>query len=396
MGVTGSIAAYKAADLVSALVQRGAEVRVVMTKAAREMVGVATFRALSGREVGTELFGNVEFDIGHVSLAQFAEAMVVAPATANVIGKMVAGIADDLLTTNLLAVECPVVVAPAMNKRMWANATVQANVATLKERSVIVVAPGEGFLACGEVGAGRLADRDALLAAIRFALRRGELAGQASPLAGKKVVLTAGPTREHLDPVRFLSNPSSGAMGYALAMEAAARGAMVTLVHGPSELAAPACVEEVAVTTAAEMAEAAFAKVAEADVFVGAAAVADYSPAETQAHKAHKKHEPVEIALEPTVDIIAEVRRRRAEMVVVGFAAETQDVEASAREKMDRKGMDMIVANRVGPTEGFGPGETTVTILVGRKSAATVGPVQKDEAASAIIDAVEGVVVGRK
>ncbi len=396
MGVTGSIAAYKAADLVSALVQRGAEVRVIMTKSAREMVGVATFRALSGHEVGTELFGNVEFDIAHVSMAQFAEAMVVAPATANVIGKMVAGIADDLLTTNLLAVECPVVVAPAMNKRMWANATVQANVATLKERGVIVVAPGEGFLACGEVGAGRLADKEALLAAIRFALRHGELAGRANPLAGKKVVITAGPTREHLDPVRFLSNPSSGAMGYELAMEAAARGAVVTLVHGPSELSAPACVEEVAVTTAAEMAEAVFAKVAEADVFIGAAAVADYSPAETQAEKAHKKNEPVEIALEPTVDIIAEVRRRRPGMIVVGFAAETQDVEFSARGKMARKGLDMIVANKVGGGEGFGPGQTTVTILVGRDRAMTVGPAYKDEVASAIIDAVEGLVAGRE
>jgi phosphopantothenoylcysteine decarboxylase/phosphopantothenate--cysteine ligase len=390
VGVTGSIAAYKAADLVSALVQRGADVRVVMTKAARELVGVATFRALSGHDVGTELFGNAEFDIAHVSLAQFAEVMVVAPATANVIGKMVGGIADDLLTTNLLAVECPVVLAPAMNKRMWANATVQANVATLRERGVIVVGPGEGFLACGETGAGRLAEKEALLAAIRLALRRGEVAGRPSPLAGKRVVITAGPTREHLDPVRFISNPSSGAMGYELATEAAARGAAVTLVHGPSELPAPACVKEVAVVTAAEMAEAVFGKIAEADVFIGAAAVADYSPAEAQAEKVHKKDERVEVTLEPTVDIIAEVRRRRPDMIVVGFAAETQDIEAGAREKMARKGLDMIVANKVSPGEGFGPGETTVSILELGKDAEEVGPVYKDEAASAIIDAVEG------
>ncbi|MBC7288651.1 MAG: bifunctional phosphopantothenoylcysteine decarboxylase/phosphopantothenate--cysteine ligase CoaBC, partial [Armatimonadetes bacterium] len=240
VGVTGSIAAYKAAELVSALRQRQADVRVIMTANACALVGPPTFRALSGHEVATELFGGAEYQIEHVSLARFAEAIIIAPATANVIGKIAAGIADDLLTTQILAAQCPIVVAPAMNWRMWDNPVVQKNVSALRERGVVVVDPEPGFLACGEEGGGRLASLPRLLAAVRYALRLADLAGEPSPLAGRKVVVTAGPTREHIDPIRFISNPSSGAMGFELARELRARGAEVIVVHGPTHLDPPA------------------------------------------------------------------------------------------------------------------------------------------------------------
>ncbi len=389
VGVTGGIAAYKAAELVSALRQRGAEVWVVMTASARQLVGEATFRALSARSVATDLWELPEFDIEHIALAQFAEVALIAPATANVIGKMAAGIADDLLTTNLLALTCPVIVAPAMNSRMWANAAVQENLRTLRRRGVIVVEPEEGRLACGEEGPGRLASLERLLAALRLGLRRQDLGDAESPLAGKRVLVTAGPTREALDPVRFLSNPSSGAMGFALAAEAHARGALVTVVHGPTALAPPDCAETVGVTSAGEMAEAVFARLDGAEVFIGAAAVADYRPAAPSDHKMKKAEGDLSLILERTVDIIAEVRRRRPDIVAVGFAAETDDVEAEAREKLERKGLDLIVANRVGPDEGFGPGETELLIIGRDGEARATGRVAKDEAASLVLDALE-------
>jgi phosphopantothenoylcysteine decarboxylase/phosphopantothenate--cysteine ligase len=389
VGVTGSIAAYKAAELVSSLRQRGAEIQVVMTRNACQLVGPATFRALSGRNVASEMWSQTEFDIEHVALARFAEVMVVAPATANLIGKMASGIADDLLTTNLLAADCPIVVAPAMNSRMWANAAVQENLATLRRRGVIIVEPEEGFLACGEEGKGRLASLQRILAAIRLGLRQGFLAGCESPIAGKRVLITAGPTREWLDPVRFLSNPSSGAMGFALATEAAARGACVTLVHGPTHLVPPPVDETVAVTTAAEMADAVFVRLDSADIFIGAAAVADYRPAQSHDHKIKKAGIALQLALEPTLDIISEVRRRRPGMVVVGFAAETESLEQHAREKLERKGLDLIVANYVGRDRGFGPGETQLLILSRTGQPKQTGLLPKDEACSLVIDAIE-------
>lgn len=389
LGVTGGIAAYKAAELVSALRQRGGEVWVVMTRSARQLVGEATFRALSGRSVATDLWEAPEFDIEHIALARFAEVALIAPATANVIGKMAAGIADDLLTTNLLALTCPIILAPAMNSRMWANVAVQENLRTLRRRGVIVVEPEEGHLACGEEGPGRLASLERLLAAVRVGLRRQDLGDAESSLCGKRVLITAGPTREAVDPVRFLSNPSSGAMGFALAVEAQVRGALVTLVHGPTALAPPDCVEAVSVTSAGEMAEAVFARLDDAEVFIGAAAVADYRPAAPSGQKIKKTEEDLSLVLERTVDIIAEVRRRQPDIVAVGFAAETGDLEANAREKLERKGLDLIVANRVGPEEGFGPGETEVLIIGRDGEARATGRVGKDEAAGLILDALE-------
>ncbi|MCD6352486.1 MAG: bifunctional phosphopantothenoylcysteine decarboxylase/phosphopantothenate--cysteine ligase CoaBC [Armatimonadetes bacterium] len=389
LGVTGSIAAYKAAELASALVQRGAEVWVVMTASARQLVGEATFRALTGRQVAAEMWGTAELDIEHIALADFAEVMMIAPATANILAKMAAGIADDLLTTNLLAVTCPVVVAPAMNARMWAHPAVQENVERLRQRGVIVVEPEEGYLACGDEGRGRLASLDRLLAAIRLGLRMKDRQGTPSPLAGKSLLITAGPTREPLDPVRFLSNPSSGAMGFALATEAAARGAHVTLVHGPTALAAPPVAEIVPVTTAEDMARAVFDRLDATDLFIGAAAVADYRPAAPSDEKIKKTQGPLELRVEPTTDIIAEVRRRRPDMPIVGFAAETGDLRGRAEEKRDRKGLDMIVANDFGPDRGFGPGKTSLLLLRRGREPIETGEVFKDEAASVVLDAVE-------
>lgn len=389
VGVTGSIAAYKAAELVSALRQRGADVRVVMTANACKLVGPSTFRALTGRSVAVDMFDQPQFDVDHIALADFAEVLVVAPATANLLAKMAAGIADDLLTTNLLAADCAIVVAPAMNHRMWKNQAVQANVQVLRQRGIILVEPEAGFLACGESGVGRLASLSRLLAAIRLGLRRADIGDRPSPLEDKRVLVTAGPTREYVDPVRFISNPSTGAMGIALATEAKARGADVTLVHGPIHLPIPPLDECVAVTEADEMAEAVFARLNNCDIFIGAAAVADFRPAAASGRKIRKATAPLQLRLEPTTDIIAEVRQKRPDMVVVGFAAETEDLEAAARDKLQRKGLDMIVANQVGRDCGFGPGETEL-LLIGRgREPIATGRVLKDEAASIVIDALE-------
>lgn len=394
VGVTGGIAAYKAADFVSALVQRGADVRVVMTRAARELVGPATFRSLTGHDVALELFEPV-IDTTHVALACFGEVLAVVPATANFLAKAAHGIADDLLTTNVLAFRGPVLVAPAMNWRMWGNVAVQENVEKLRQRGVIIVEPEEGFLACGETGRGRLARLDTLLAAVRYALRRADLQDKPSPLTGRRVLITAGPTREYLDPVRFLSNASTGAMGFALAAEAIARGAKVSVVHGPTYLAPPPDIHAVPVTTAAEMAEAVFAALDETDIFIGAAAVADYTPAAPADQKQPKSAAPLEVRLLPTIDIIAEVRKRRPDAVIVGFAAETHDAEARAREKLRRKKMDIVVANEVGRDKGFGPGETQLTILSADGPIRQTGPMAKDDAASLVVDAIEDLLRAR-
>ncbi|MCX7598097.1 MAG: bifunctional phosphopantothenoylcysteine decarboxylase/phosphopantothenate--cysteine ligase CoaBC, partial [Armatimonadetes bacterium] len=265
----------------------------------------------------------------------------------------------------------------------------------LRQRGVIIVEPEEGFLACGESGRGRLARLETLLAAVRYALRRADMQGKPSFLAGQRVLITAGPTREYLDPVRFVSNASSGAMGFALAAEAAARGAQVRVVHGPTDLAPPPDTEALPVTTAAEMAEAVFAALDQADIFIGAAAVADYTPEAPAAQKQPKSAQTYELRLVPTTDIIAEVRRRKPHLAVVGFAAETHDVEARAREKLQRKGMDMIVANEVGRDKGFGPGDTQLTIILADGASRQTGPVAKDEAASLVIDALEDLLRAR-
>ncbi len=399
VGVTGGIAAYKACELVSRLVQRGADVRVIMTRNATHLVGPATFRALTGHDVAVEMFGaSVEIEIGHVSLAQWAEAICIAPATANIIGKFAAGIADDLLSTTLLAARCPIVIAPAMNHAMWESPAVQANIATLANRGVILIEPEEGWLACGEVGKGRLASVERILAGIRLALRRSHLAGRQSPLYGRRLLVTAGPTRERLDPVRFISNPSTGAMGFAIALEAQARGAAVSLVHGPTHLPPPPVDDVSEVQTAEDMLGAVLQRIDQCDIYISAAAVADFRPEQAAAEKIKKSgREGLTLKLVPTPDIITEVRKRRPDLLLVGFAAETGDLESRAREKMHAKQMDMIVANDVTkPGAGFGEGTNEVLIIDRTGRSLRAGPAPKDEIAAAILDAVEDLLSARE
>lgn len=391
VGVTGGIAAYKACDLVSALRKAGASVRVVMTANAQRFVTPMTFATLAGTPVCTDPWAARD-DIQHISLADFAEAVIVAPATANVIGKYAAGIADDLLTAALLAFTCPIIFAPAMNTRMLCSAPVQENLETLRRRGVRIVAPGEGRLACGDEGAGRLPDTPVLLEAIREALGAGE-----GPLAGVRVLVTAGPTREHIDPVRYLSNPSSGKMGYALAEEAARRGASVTLVSGPVALDGPAGVEMVRVTSAQEMHDAVQARKGAVDLFIGAAAVADWRPAQASEHKLKKgEREEMALALVRTPDIIAAVARWRTRPVLIGFAAETDDLLAHAREKLAGKGLDLIVANDVSRRDvGFATDDNEVTLLDASGGRTDLPRMAKAEVARAILDRAQELLARR-
>ncbi len=392
VGVTGGIAAYKACDLVSTLVKAEADVQVVMTENARRFVGEITFAALTGNPVSCDLWAP-RADVHHVALADFADVVIIAPATANIIGKYANGIADDLLSTALLTFTCPVIIAPAMNSRMLASAAVQANLEALAERGARIVEPEEGWLACGEVGAGRLPDTGVLVAAIEEALR-----SRGGPLSGLRVLVTAGPTREPIDPVRFISNPSSGRMGYAVAAEAERRGASVTLVSGPVSLEPPLGVEVVAVTSAAEMHEAVEAYAGEVDLFVGAAAVADWRPAEASGEKLSKDgRDEMTVRMVRTPDVIASVARWEPRPVIVGFAAETRDVVANAAEKLRRKGMDLIVANDVGqPGAGFG-GETnkvTLVDVIGRETDLPL--MSKAAVAAALLDRAGELIASRE
>ncbi len=359
--VTGGIAAYKVAGLVSSLRAREAEVRVVMTETATWFVTPTTFATLTGREVHTEMFSpHLKDEMQHISLQEFGEVLLVAPATANTIGKVAHGIADNLVTTAIMAAKCPVIFAPAMNDQMWCNPIVQENIATLKRHGYGFVMPEAGRLACGAEGTGRLAAEEHLLAAIETAL-----AGPTPELdlTGRRIVVSAGPTREALDPVRFLSNRSSGKMGFALARAAAAAGASVTLVTGPTALSDLPGVEMVHVTTCAEMEAAVLAAVAGAEVFISAAAPADYRPAEYSDVKI-KKGEDLNLKLVKTGDILLAVTSKARPAVVVGFAAETGDAAAKGRGKLEAKGLDMVVANDVTqPGGGFATDTNKVVIL---------------------------------
>jgi phosphopantothenoylcysteine decarboxylase/phosphopantothenate--cysteine ligase len=384
VGVTGGIAAYKTCDLVSKLTQAGAQVRVVMTENAQRMVSALTMATLSGSPVITDMWDEHD-DMAHISLADFAEVVIVAPATANIIGKLAGGIADDMLSTTLLTVDCPVAIAPAMNTRMWRSAAVRDNVAKLRERGVIIIEPEEGRLACGDVGAGRLPDTATLVEEIEQAL------GVTGPLAGRRVVVTAGPTREAIDPVRYLSNPSSGKMGYAIADAAARRGAEVVLVSGPTDLEPPTGTELVPVTTADEMNAAVEELAGQVDVFIGAAAVADWRPVQAAAQKLKKNDTArLSVELERTPDVIGEVAGWQPKPIVVGFAAETQELVANATEKLARKGWDLGVANDVS-AEGVGfAGDTNrVTIIDASGETEDTGLVSKDEVAARVLDHIE-------
>ncbi len=384
VGVTGGIAAYKICDLVSALTQAGAQVRVIMTDAAQRFVSPLTMATLSGNPVATDMWAERD-DIAHISLADFAEVVIVAPATANVIGKFAHGIGDDLLSTALLACDCPVIVAPAMNVRMLAGAAVQENLVTLRERGVTIIAPEEGRLACGDIGAGRLPCTTALLTVIEEAL------GVTGPLAGKRVVVTAGPTREAIDPVRFLSNPSSGKMGYAVADAAARRGARVVLISGPTSLEPPAGARLVSVTSAQQMNAAARELEGQVDVFVGAAAVADWRPVATADQKIKKGNESgLTVELERTPDVIAGVAQWDPKPLIVGFAAETQELLANASDKLRRKGWDLAVANDVTVAgAGFAVDTNQAVIIDASGEAEELGLMDKADLAGRILDRVE-------
>ena len=353
MGVTGGVAAYKAAELVRLLQQDGFTVEVVMTRGAREFITPLTFAALTGQKVITDLFGNTENEanlesaIEHIAVAQRTDLLLVAPATADIIAKFARGIADDFLSTLYLASTAPAVVAPAMNVNMWNHPATQENIAKLRERGVNVVQPDEGYLACGMVGAGRLAGHAEILAAVRATLHTNK------DLAGETVLLTAGPTCEDLDPVRYLTNRSSGKMGYAVAQAAARRGAKVVLVSGPTALEAPTGVRRVDVRTAEQMHEAVTKEFAACSIGIFAAAVADYRPAEKHPEKIKKSDGSVTVHLEPTVDILQEMASAKGDKFVVGFAAETADVAQNARKKLAAKNLDLIVANDV-TAEGAG------------------------------------------
>jgi len=390
LGVTGGVAAYKAAELVRRLQQEGFNVQVVMTRGAREFVTPLTFAALSGQKVITDLFGdssgseaNLESAIEHIAVAQRTDLLLVAPATADVIAKFARGIADDFLTTLYLASTAPVVVAPAMNVNMWNHAATQENVERLRARGVRVVDPGEGYLACGMTGAGRLAGQEAIVAAVREVLKTQR------DLEGETVLITAGPTCEDLDPVRYITNRSSGKMGYAVAEAAALRGAKVVLISGPVSLESPAGVERIDVRTAKEMHRAVIERITDSSIAVLAAAVADYRPVEQSAEKIKKSDAALTIGLEPTTDILAEVARNKGEKIVVGFAAETDHVAENARKKLSAKNADLIVANDV-TAEGAGfDRDTNIVTLFSRDGRDLALPkMSKGEVAQRILDEV--------
>lgn len=347
--VCGGIAAYKACEVMRGLQKAGCDVRVAMTPDATRFVGETTFKALSHHEVVTSLYGMHETAIPHVEAADFADLVLVVPATANVMAKMACGIADDAATATILAAHSDVLVAPAMNVNMWRNPATQANVALLRERGVRFAMPASGELACGYVGEGKLASVEDIVAAALALLGKAEGAAEKhAAIAGRDVVVTAGPTHEAIDPVRYIANASTGKMGYAIAREAARRGANVTLVSGPTALATPVGVHRVDVVSAAQMHEAALAAFGGADAAICAAAVADYTPKAPADHKLKKTAEHLDaIELVETADILRDLSARKGDRVVVGFAAETDDLLAHARQKLERKGCDLIVANDV-------------------------------------------------
>ena len=358
LGVTGSIAAYKAVGLLRALVREGGTVQVVMTHAATKFVAPLTFEVLSGCPVSTDLF-EAHHEMKHLSMPEQADLIVVAPATANFLAKAAAGLADDLLSTMVLTARCPLLIAPAMDGGMWEHRAVAHNVQTLRTRRVVVLDPDEGPLASGRFGQGRLADESRILEAIQTAL------GPRHDWRGHRILVSAGPTQEPIDPVRFISNRSSGKMGYALAEAARARGARVTLVTGPTALPIPAGVEVVGVETAEEMSKALCTRLSWSTVVIMAAAVADYRPAQAAAHKIKKQGQGDQtLRLEPTRDILGALSAQRTNQLLIGFAAETQDLIAHATDKLSAKGLDLIVANDVTRAgAGFGSDQNAVTVI---------------------------------
>jgi phosphopantothenoylcysteine decarboxylase/phosphopantothenate--cysteine ligase len=382
LGVTGGIAAYKAAALCSALVQRGDEVDVVLTDGALHFIGAATFGALTRKPVLTSMWDAPE-TIPHIALARAVDAIAIVPATANVVAKLALGIADDLLTNIVLAARVPLIVAPAMNGAMYEHPATQEHLRALEARGVTLVEPGIGFLAEREPGIGRLADQEAILAALDVVLARGR------ELSGQRVLITAGPTRETIDPVRFLSNASTGTMGIELAREALARGAEVDLVLGPTLVVPPEGARLARVTSAQEMRDAVMARANGIHVAVASAAVADWRPVHAFDQKVKKGDTPASIELERTPDILAELGARKNGTFLVGFAAETGDGESNAREKLERKNLDAIALNDVSSSAtGFGTGENDLVLLLRNGGREVLGRASKRELARRLWDAL--------
>src|ERR1700720_2716270 len=393
LGVSGGIAAYKAAEIVRLLQERGIRVQVIMTRAAQEFVRPLTFAALSGEKVITDMFAdgeaksdssaqpNIESAVEHIAVAQSIDALLVAPATADVLAKFAQGMATDFLTTLYLATTAPVVVAPAMNVNMWNHPATQANLEILRKRGVRIVEPGEGYLACGMTGPGRLAENESIVAALIEAL------GASQDLARETVLITAGPTREKVDPVRYLTNRSSGRMGYALAEAASRRGARVLLVSGPTALTPPGAAEVTPVESAEQMRQAVLKLLPEATVVIKTAAVSDYRP-KSMASQKIKRSGPMSLELEPTVDILAEIARHKNSQIVVGFAAETQNALENARKKLASKSLDAIVVNDVSREGvGFDSDRNAVTIITQRE-VVEVPETTKWEVAQRVLDQV--------
>ena len=385
LGVSGGIAAYKAAEIVRLLQDRGIRVQVIMTRAAQEFVKPLTFAALSGEKVITDMFSggneqpNIDSAVEHIAVAQSIDALVVAPATADVLGKFAQGLATDFLTTLYLATTAPVVVAPAMNVNMWNHEATQANIATLKRRGVRVVEPDSGYLACGMTGPGRLAANESIVAAVMEAL------GASQELAGETVLITAGPTREKIDPVRYLTNRSSGRMGYALAEAALRRGARVLLVSGPTSINPPGGAELTRVETAEEMWKAVMNLLPESTIVIKTAAVSDYK-AKSEAAQKIKRTGPLTLELEATVDILGEIVRQKESQLVIGFAAETQNALENARTKLAKKSLDAIVVNDVS-REGIGfDSERNAVTIITHDEVVEVPETTKWEVAQRVLD----------
>jgi len=388
LGVTGSIAAYKAADLASQLTQAGAEVDVILTEAATKFITPLTFQSLTGRTAYSDLWGS-EAHVIHVGLGERANLLVIAPATADVIARLAHGLANDLLTVTALAARCPVLLAPAMDGGMFAHPATQANLKTLAERGVTLLGPAEGRMASGLVGRGRMVEPDEILGHVRLAL------GRKGPLAGRRIVVTAGGTQEPIDPVRFISNRSSGKQGFAVAQVALDRGAKVTLITGPNTLPTPIGAERVDVNTAAEMAEAVLN--AEADALIMAAAVADFRPAQVAEQKIKKAAVPL-VELETTVDILSAVAERREATgkptVVVGFAAESENLIENAREKVFRKRLSLIVANDISAKDaGFSVDTNRVTLIGSGGGVEPLPLMSKEQVAEVVLERVAGLLM---
>jgi phosphopantothenoylcysteine decarboxylase/phosphopantothenate--cysteine ligase len=385
LGITGGIAAYKAAELASKLTQAGAKVEVVMTEPATRFIAPLTLRSITGQAVVTDMFDLAsQHNIEHIALGEAADAVVIAPATASIIAKMAVGIADDMVTLTVLATKAPVIVAPAMDVNMFENPITQENLNKLKARGFIIVDPGYGRLASGKVGWGRLADTDKIIGTIRQVL------GRSGDLKGKRMVVTAGGTQEPIDPARHISNPSSGKMGYALAEAARDRGAKVTLITAPTALPEPVGMETIQVKTAAEMKKAVAKAVVKADALLMAAAVSDYQPKTVARAKIKKTSPSLTLELIRTPDILVEVK---GDFIKVGFAAESEDIVANAKKKLQKKQLDLIVANDITDKQsGFGADTNKVTLISRDGKVETLPLLSKREVADRILDRVVGMI----